>query len=103
MSRLMSGVMNEKDKDLWMDLITEASGISEAVQDAGQVRDKYMRESTGLQQVHRRQQGHLINSNGKMVSVSKEDVKEIYGKDGLKAAGMLEDLHRTYSDDQVRF
>uniref|UniRef100_A0A8R1HXW7 Uncharacterized protein n=1 Tax=Caenorhabditis japonica TaxID=281687 RepID=A0A8R1HXW7_CAEJA len=76
------------EKDSFMDLITEISGVADAVDDAAQ---KVARESEGV----------LMKSDGAEISVSRENVTRIYGEDNYRKMKVLEKMHGMYTEEQM--
>ncbi|EFP02723.1 CRE-MLTN-2 protein [Caenorhabditis remanei] len=76
------------DKDSFMDLLTELTGVADTVDDAAQ---KASRESEGT----------LINVKGEEINVSRENLTKVYGEENYRKMKVLEKLHGMYTDEQV--
>ncbi|EGT32367.1 CBN-MLTN-2 protein [Caenorhabditis brenneri] len=76
------------DKDSFMDLLTELTGVADTVEEAAQ---KASRESEGT----------LMNVKGEEVNVSKENLTRIYGEENYRKMKVLEKLHGMYTEEQM--
>ncbi|CAI5438040.1 unnamed protein product [Caenorhabditis angaria] len=76
------------EKDAWMDMLTEISGVADTVDDAA---TKVARESEGV----------LMNTKGEEINVSKENITNIYGEEGYRKMKVIEKLNGMYTKQQM--
>ncbi|CAP20718.1 Protein CBG24008 [Caenorhabditis briggsae] len=77
------------DKDSFMDMLTELTGVADTVDEAAQ---KASRESEGT----------LMNVKGEEINISRENLTKIYGEDNFRKMKVLEKLHGMYTEEQKR-
>uniref|UniRef100_A0A1I7UZS8 Kin17_mid domain-containing protein n=1 Tax=Caenorhabditis tropicalis TaxID=1561998 RepID=A0A1I7UZS8_9PELO len=76
------------DKNSFIDMITEITGVADTVDDAAQ---KIARDSEGT----------LMNVKGVEVNVSRQNLTKIYGEENYRKMKVLEKLHGMYTEEQV--
>ncbi|CAI2297706.1 unnamed protein product [Caenorhabditis sp. 36 PRJEB53466] len=76
------------EKDSFMDLLTEITGVADTVDDAAR-------------QVALKSEGILMNAKGDEINVSRENVTRIYGEENYRKMKVLEQLHGMYTDEQM--
>ncbi|CAI4233032.1 unnamed protein product [Auanema sp. JU1783] len=86
------GSLGSKDRDSVMDMITEVAGVGEALENAEKQVKQRSDEDDGV----------LINSDGKEVHLSREEVIKVYGAEGYKTLKTFQSLNRNYSAEQIR-
>ncbi|CAB3408909.1 unnamed protein product [Caenorhabditis bovis] len=86
--KLLSLPTGSSDKDAWIDMLTEITGIADSVDDAAK---KVSQQSDGV----------LMNANGEEVAVSKENLIETYGAENYRKIKTLEKLHQMYTPEQL--
>ncbi|PIC53495.1 hypothetical protein B9Z55_003176 [Caenorhabditis nigoni] len=76
------------DKDSFMDMLTELTGVADTVDEAAQ---KASKESEGT----------LMNVKGEEINISRENLTKIYGEENFRKMKVLEKLHGMYTEEQM--
>ncbi|CAD6189760.1 unnamed protein product [Caenorhabditis auriculariae] len=91
MKAIFSGLPQGGEQNALIDMLTEVTGVVDAVDDAA----RKLRQKT-------ESEGILINSEGQEVPMTKENVTRIYGEENYRKMKALEKLHGMYTPEQIK-